>query len=160
MTAWHLEFATPGQLFGLVRLEQPDDGPFVWFWSALRGVPDVDGLVVVRDLEVPPPRQGLEVRSEGLWAELWCEAEGEHWTFGLEAFGLRVENVSEEIGERVPVGLDLEWEVGDAGPPSGIVHGDVLVGRARIAVDAVGRFYAGDAAFDADVLGSWLRRDG
>jgi hypothetical protein len=159
VSAWHLEFATPEQLFGLVRLEQPEDSAFVWFWTALRGVPDVDGLVIVRDLEVPPPRQGLEIRSEGLWAELWCETPNEHWTFGLEAFGLRVESAAEEIGDRVPVGLDLEWEVGDAGPPFGIVHGDVLVGRARIAVDAVGRFFAGDAMPDRDVLGSWLRRD-
>ena len=52
-----------------------------------------------------------------------------------------------EIGERIAVGLDIEWEVGDDGPPAGIVHGDVLVGRARHEIDAWGWFYD-DAAPD------------
>ncbi len=39
------------------------------------------------------------------------------------------------------MGLDIEWEVGAAGPPAGIVHGDVLVGRDRFAVDGPGRFF-------------------
>ena len=141
MTAWQLEFATVEQLSGIVRLEQPDDGPFVSFLTVLRGVPDVEGLVVVRDGEVPRPRQGLEIRGEGLWAELYCETPNEHWTFGLEAFGLIVEELTDEIGERVPVGLDLEWEVGASGPPSGTVHGDVLVGRERWTIDATGSFH-------------------
>ena len=46
-----------------------------------------------------------------------------------------------EIGERIAVGLDIEWEVGAAGPPAGIVHGDVLVGRASHAIDGPGWFY-------------------
>ena len=46
----------------------------------------------------------------------------------------------------IAVGLDIEWEVGADGPPAGIVHGDVLVGRARHAIDGPGWFYDdGDA---------------
>ena len=66
---------------------------------------------------------------------------GEHWTFGLEAFGVRLDTAEEalrpggEIGERVPVGLDLEWEAPN------VVLGDVLVGRERWTIDARGWFY-------------------
>ncbi len=41
----------------------------------------------------------------------------------------------------IAVGLDLEWEVAGDGPPAGIVHGDVLVGRARFELDGTGSFY-------------------
>ena len=106
-------------------------------------VPDV-GVVVVRDDEVPPPRLGrsrddlVVVRAEGLWAELLCETPGEHWSFGLEAFGIRfddeAEAASSDRGERVAVGFDLEWETPDR------VVGEVLVGRGRYDVDGRGSF--------------------
>ena len=61
------------------------------------------GPVVVRDHEVPLPRQGLEVRAEGLWSELWCEAPLDHWTCGLEAFAVRLDDPDDartgEIGD-------------------------------------------------------------
>ena len=57
------------------------------------------------------------MRADGLWAELVCETPGEHWSFGLEAFGLRFDDAAEaptrDRGERVPVGFDLEWETPD-----------------------------------------------
>lgn len=153
MSRWLLDFAgtDDGDLAGFVRLELRDDEQIAWYWTYLVGVPEVDGIVVVRDHEVLLPRQGLEIRADSLWAELWCETPREHWTFGLEAFGVRLDTPDEsrraggEIGDRVAVGLDIEWEVGSEGPPTGIVHGDVLVGRARIAIDGPGCFYADDA---------------
>jgi len=132
---------------GFVRLELRERERIAWFWTYLVGVPDVEGLIVVRDHEVLLPRQGLEIRADGLWADLWCETPREHWTFGLESFGVRLDEPDEalraggEIGERIAVGLDLEWEVGAGGPPEGTVHGDVLVGRARHHVDGPGWFY-------------------
>jgi hypothetical protein len=144
-----LEFAgaSPSDIAGIVRLELHDSPPIAWYWTYLVGVPGVDGVLVVRDHEVPLPRQGLEVRADGLWAELTCETPGVHWSFGLESFGVRLDAPEDarrggaEIGERLAVGLDIEWEVGDAGPPEGIVHGDVLVARATHAVECAGRFY-------------------
>ncbi len=100
----------------------------------------VDGaLVLVHDDDVPLPRGALlEVRADGLWAELVCETPGEHWGFGLEAFGLRYDDPADaqvtDRAERVPVGLDLEWETPDR------VIGELLVGRARIPIDATGTF--------------------
>ena len=115
------------------------------------------GLVVVRDHEVPLPRgDALEVRADGLWAECVCETPMEHWGLGLEAFGVRLDEPGDayrgEIGERLPVGLDLEWEaatpVYDYPYPdetrtahyehAGIVHGELLIGRERIAFEGRG----------------------
>jgi hypothetical protein len=112
------------------------------------------GRVVVADETVPLPRRaaGLEIRADGLWASLHCETAFEHWTLGLEAFGLRVDEADRERagtwaelrGERIPVGCDLEWEL--RGPPEplvegagyaqpGWVSGEVLVVRDRVPVD-------------------------
>jgi hypothetical protein len=132
---------------GFVRLELRADEKIAWYWTYLVGVPGVEGVLVVRDHEVLLPTQGLEIRADGLWAEMVCETPREHWTFGLEAFGVRIDSPEEalrpggEIGDRTAVGLDIEWEVGADGPPAGTVHGDVLVGRARHPIDGPGWFY-------------------
>jgi len=95
------------------------------------------GVIAVRDDEVTLPRGTLvEVRADGLWAEVVHEAD-DHWSLGLEAFGLRFDTMddarSSDVGERVPVGYDLEWD-------RGAVVGELLVGRARIPVDTTGTF--------------------
>jgi hypothetical protein len=145
---WGVDFFQQGTtrwLGGFVRLLRV--GERCWYWAYLVGS-DL-GLVVVRDHEVTPPRRDavLDVRADGLWAELVCETPGEHWTIGLEAFAVRldapVDALHGEIGERLPVGLDLEWETGDVGPPpaiGGSVHGDVLVAADRIELDGAGVF--------------------
>ena len=80
------------------------------------------GRIVVADEAVPLPRPtaGLEIRADGLWASLLCETAFEHWSLGLEAFGLRLDDdaVGDDppawadlVGERLPVGFDLEWEL-------------------------------------------------
>jgi hypothetical protein len=141
---YHLDFACEDGFAGFVRLDVLEKENVAWYWTYLVGVPGVAGIVVVRDHEVPRPRQRLEIRAEGLWAELWCETPGEHWTFGLEAFGVRIDEPEDalrpggEIGDRIAVGLDLEWETPD------VVHGDVLVERDRFTIDAVGAFSEGE----------------
>jgi len=137
---WGVDFARADGTAGILRLTQV--GARCWCWAYLVG-PDV-GLVVLRDHDVAPPRRGalLDVRAEGLWMELVCEAAGEHWTFGLEAFAVRLDGPRDalqgELGERLPVGLDLEWETDDRGTAHGRVHGEVLVGDDRIELDAPG----------------------
>ena len=110
------------------------------------------GRLVVADEDVPPPRNGLDLRADGLWTTLCCETPFEHWTFGLEAFGLRLDGPppegvrwSELVGERLAVGYDLEWEATDA-PVSlpgsagyriaGRVEGEVLTVHERWVVAA------------------------
>ena len=115
------------------------------------------GRIVVAEEAVPLPRPtaGLEIRADGLWASLLCETAFEHWSLGLEAFGLRLDADalgddppawSDLVGERLPVGFDLEWEL--TGPPApvvdgsgygqaGTMFGEVLVVRDRIEVEAI-----------------------
>ena len=127
-----------------------------WWWTYVL-LPELPGPIVVRDHEVGLPRQGLEVRADGLWGELWCASPLEHWTYGLEAFGLKLDDPADslhgEIGERMPVGLDIEWEAEPAGSTAheyrtddgmrgyeqfGVVHGELLLDRTRLELDAVG----------------------
>ena len=117
------------------------------------------------------------MRADGLWGELTCETPFEHWTYGLEAFGVRLDDPADslrgEIGERLPVGLDIEWEVepGAETPTSttpsdhagyeqfGRVHGEVLLGRSSFELDAVGlRSHTwGAARLDRSAHTLWLR---
>ncbi len=113
---WSLQFADDQGLSGSMRLQV--DGVTASFHAQVV-VPDV-GVLVVRDDEVAPPRRTdlLVVRAEGLWAELLCETPDEHWSFGLEAFGVRfdaeAEAASSDRGERVRRGL--RPRVGDPRP--------------------------------------------
>ena len=146
---WGFEFGGRGDgglVGGLVRLALVPAMQRVWFWSVL--VLPEHGVVVVRDHDVAPPRHGLAIRGDGLWAELTCETPFEHWTLGLEAFGLvladPLDTLGGEIGDRVPVGFDLEWEVapdastdddGVAYRQAGLMHGELLLARDRVEIE-------------------------
>ena len=158
--AWEIDFAGPagdGVVGGFVRLALLRNQGLAWWWTSLV----TPRLVAVRDHEVPLPRSGLEVRADGLWGELVCETPLEHWSVGLEAFGIAYDDPADawgdEWGERLPVGLDLEWEataeaggLAPSGPPPagpgavgyaqpGRVHGELLVGPSqRIAFSGTG----------------------
>jgi hypothetical protein len=138
VTSWSLEFSDDHGIKGSLTLAVDSS---VASFHAQVVVPGI-GVVVVHDDELAPPRRDdvVVVRAEGLWAELLCETPGEHWTIGLEAFGVRfddeAEAASSDRGERVPVGFDLEWETPDR------VVGEVLVGRARYELDGRGSFTA------------------
>jgi hypothetical protein len=94
---------------------------------------------VVHDDAVPRPRgRAIEVRTDGLWTEMTCETAGEHWSFGLEAFGVRFaddeEAAARDRGDRVAVGFDLEWETPDR------VYGELLLERRQLEFDGTGSF--------------------
>ena len=155
---WGLDFARDDGTAGFLRLMQFGDR--CWCWAYLVG-PAI-GLVVMRDHDVAPPRRTtitskgrlaaaagtaaadarlLDVRADGLWMELVCETPGEHWTYGLEAFAVRLDEPGDalrgEIGERLPMGVDLEWETDGSGV-TGSVHGALLVGPERVELEAAG----------------------
>jgi hypothetical protein len=152
--AWGFEWGSADGNGGFVRLALHRAERVAWYWAYLWR-PE-GGPVVVRDHEVTLPRgQALEIRADSLWSELVCETPGEHWSIGLEAFGVRLDRAGEgltgEIGERIALGFDFEWETtGDrfssevAGAvydeQPGVVHGEILLGRDRIPLDTVGRF--------------------
>jgi hypothetical protein len=131
---WALVFGPRDGVNGRFRLLRTADRASYWAYLDLRD----EGVVIVRDDELAPPRGSLvEVRGDALWAEAVCEVPGEHWSFGLEAFGLLLADLDEArtvtVGDRVPVGFDLEWD-------EGLVVGELLVGKRRIAVETRGDF--------------------
>ena len=121
-----------------------------WYWTYVAS--PSWGVVVVRDHDValPRPSSTMVVRADGLWAELIPETPDEHWTVGVEAFGVRLDDPLDaergERGERLPVGLDLEWEVGSS--PFGVVHGELLLGDERVAFDGTGALEQRPVAMD------------
>ena len=154
--SWYFDFVVAdGSFGGFVRLAIRAGDNRAWWWTVLAG--DRRPLVSVRDHDVDPPvGRSLEVRASGLWAEVTTETPLEHWSVGLEAFGVALDDPAEawraERGDPVAVGLDLEWETTEPSGPTDVfpagggegyaqpcsVHGDVLVGRERITIDGRG----------------------
>jgi hypothetical protein len=147
---WALDYARDDGFGGFVRCALFPNAKRAWFWAYVV-VPGFAGPIVVRDHEVTLPRGDvLELRAEGLWTEATCETPFEHWSYGLEAFAVLLDDPDDayrgEIGERLPLGFDLEWEVDaprvaqrDRYHQDGIVHGEVLYGRERVAFAGRGR---------------------
>lgn len=125
-----------------------------WFWAYLAGRDRP--LIAVRDHDLELPRTGgLEARGEGLWSALNCETALDHWSVGLEAFAVALDDPLEayrgERGDRVALGFDLEWEARgpalDSGPfvsgSSGYdqgcdVFGEILLGSGTVAFEGPG----------------------
>lgn len=142
---WYFDFAAPdGSLGGFVRLGLYPSLGMAWYWAYL--VRRREPLLVVRHHEAAVPRgRSLEVREEALWSALYCETPGEHWTIGLEAFAVALDDPMDayrgERGDRVALGFDLEWEaeaptsdyagVTRYGQPCR-VSGEILVDRQRL----------------------------
>lgn len=119
--------------------------------------------VVLAEHDAELPAAGWELRTSGLWADNVCETPFEHWSYGLEAFALLVDDPAEllgrALGDRVPLGWELEFEAeAEAEPegPSGYrqageVHGLLLLGRDRLEVSLEGtrRRWWGRSAPDA-----------
>ena len=136
-------FVEDGSLGGFVGLTFLPVRRRGWYWAVLVG--QGRPYLLVRDLEItlPRPPQSREIRAQALWADMNCETPFEHWSLGLEAFGVAMDDPAEalgsERGERVGLGLDLEWEsavepVGGEGSYEqlGVVHGEILVGGASV----------------------------
>jgi len=153
--SWYYDFATrDATLGGYVRLGLYPNQTVAWYWACVVG--EGRPLVTVVDHEIRPPRPpSLEVRTEGLWADHNVETPFEHISLGCEAFALGLDDPAamyadngRPVGDRVPFGLDLEWETDGSAyvyPPGTTryevpcrVHGEVLVGDERIELDAIG----------------------
>lgn len=154
---WEFDFFSPhGDLGGWSSLTLWPKENLAWYHAFLAG-PDRD-LVAVVDHEVPLPPSILEIRTHGLWASHICETPFDHWTIGLEAFGVGLDDPAEmygrQMGDQVALGFDLEWEA-EVDPPfetldSAVldgywqgcrVSGEVLVGEGAIDFDGHGARY-------------------
>jgi hypothetical protein len=150
--SWYFDFTdAEGRLGGYVRLGfYPNQGT-AWYWACLVG--EGRPLVTVIDHDVPVPAgRSLEIRTDGLWADHTVEVPLDHMTLGCEAFAVGLSDPAEAYGamrgDRVPFGLDLEWETdGGTYPYPGVtryevpcrVHGEILVGDERIDLDGWGQ---------------------
>jgi len=143
-----LEFvASDLSLAGLLRLDiRRGAGATRFLASVLRAGEDP---VTVLDYDLPLATGAFEFRASGVWVELCCEEPLDHWTVGLEAFGLAVpagEVVTPaSYGDRVPLGLDLDLDTvaapeGDARSFSVDVkvHGEILIADAAYEIEATG----------------------
>jgi hypothetical protein len=150
--SWYFDFAADdASIGGYVRLGLYPNLRVAWYWAYL--VRPGHSLVAVRDHEVELPRgQVLEVRGEGLWSALTCEEPNNHWSIGLEAFAVAMDDPADayrgERGDRVGLGFDLEWEAsGPVYPYSTVtryeqpcsVHGDILIGEDRLSFTGPGQ---------------------
>jgi hypothetical protein len=150
--AWDFDFTTAaGDLGGYLRLALHPRQGVVWFWACLVGRRRPLVTVVAHDVGLPRG-PGLDLRAEGLWADPVCETPLEHWTVGLEAFGVGLDDPTEAYrsvrGDRTALGFDLEWET-TAGPRlltrtdgyslACAVHGEVLVGPETLAFEGWGQ---------------------
>ena len=153
--SWYFDFAaTDGSIGGYVRTGLYPNQQRAWSWVYLV---TEDGTVSVRAHDVPMPNgESLLMRSDALWVELLCETPMEHWSIGAEAFGVLLDDPLDsyrgEIGTRIAVGLELEWEACAPAfdypyPPeypsmhyqhAGAVHGNILLGSDTIPFDGFG----------------------
>ncbi|MDP9441800.1 MAG: hypothetical protein M3P34_06425 [Actinomycetota bacterium] len=104
--SWYFDFAAP-DMGGFVRLGLLPNLGVSWYWGYL--VRWAEPLLVARHHAAALPRGSvLELREDGLWAALYCETPHEHWTAGLEAFAVALDDPDDafrgERGDRVPRG--------------------------------------------------------
>ena len=151
--SWYFDFTDrAGTVGGYVRLGLYPNLGVAWYWACLVG--EGRPLVTVIDHDVPLPKApSLEIRADGLWADHTVETPFDHMTLGCEAFAVGVDDPAEVYGDlrgdRVPFGLDLEWETDGGGlyPWIGTtryevactVHGQILVGDETIDFDGIGQ---------------------
>jgi hypothetical protein len=92
-------------------------------------------VLVEADVEVANDR--WELRSSGLWIDAVEVVAGRQWSYGLEAFGLAIDEPDELLargyGHRTPLGWELDFLADDRGRPAvalqaGRVDGVVLTG--------------------------------
>ena len=149
--SWYLDFVDPDKgVAGYVRLGLYPNGGEAWYWACLVG--ENRPLVTVIDHDIAPPSNGLEIRTEGLWCNYTVETALDHVSVGVEAFAIETSDPTEVYGDlrgqRVPFGLDLEWET-DGVPYAypGVtryeipcrVHGEVLLASDTIQIDGIGQ---------------------
>ncbi len=149
--SWYFDFAAEdASLGGFVRLGLYPNLGVAWYWAALVG--QGRRLVLVRDHGIELPRgPTLEVRGQGLWSAVNCETPLDHWSIGLEAFAVALDDPLEayrgERGDLVGLGFDLEWEAMAPafapGTPGGYgqacrVSGEILVGHETLELDGSG----------------------
>ena len=152
--SYYFDFFSPGgEVGGYIRIGTYPNLGVIWYWACVVG--GDRRLVTVIDHTVPIPAAAgsLEIRHDGLWADHNVETPFDHFSLGLEAFGLTLDDPADvytgAFGEKTPIAFDLEWErdgevfrYPDLLPRYEIpcrVHGEILVGDETIELDGFGQ---------------------
>jgi len=100
---------------------------------------DEHDCIVFSDHELPQGKS-YEIRGDGIWADVNCETENEHWSFSMESFALRtpVDEYlayleSQEgllIGDRIPFGYEIDATSIDG--DDWLLGGEILVEKNEI----------------------------
>lgn len=147
-------FTADGSLGGYVRIGVIPAIGRAWYWACVVG--PGRPLVTVIDHDVPlPPAGSLEVRADGLWADVVVEEPVVHVAANLEAFALRVDDPWEvsdaSRGDRVPFGLELDWVTDRA-----TFRWPEVQDRYEIPCRVEGRVVVGDEELE---IAGWGQRD-
>ena len=136
---WQFDFWSPDDdLGGWVHFSYDSASQSAWYVAALLGNHRPLVLVVDPLIRIEHLSPYLEFRAEGIWAQHVCETPLQHWTIGLEAFGVTLDQPEDAMGDqwgiRTGVGLDLEWEraaeperANNGFSQSCFVNGEVLI---------------------------------
>ncbi len=147
---WQFDFWSPEHdLGGWIHFTHNPTSKQGWYVAALVGVDRPLVLVVDPELRITDLSPYLEFRAEGIWAQHVCETPLSHWTIGLEAFGVTLDDPADALGnqwgERTGVGLDVEWEsntdpqeTDDGFTQQCCVTGEVLIDNEVINLDTKG----------------------
>lgn len=128
--------------------------------------------VVITESDLRIPGRGWELRGSGLWADHLVETPYRHWSYGLEAFALAIDDpwelMAAGLGERIALGWELEFEceqdperLGPSGYQQlGTAHGLLLLGRRQLEIEgpACRSHRWGAPAPDADEIRPEQRR--
>jgi hypothetical protein len=144
---WVFDLWTPDGLGAFTWFTLVPNQRRAWYWAVL--VRPGEPVLYLADLDVPLPRSGLEVRSEGLWASHECEVAFEQWTVANEAYAVALDHPDDALGRAhgrpAPVAFDIEWYAEGAPEPlqgaagyhqAGTVNALVELQRERLEVEA------------------------
>lgn len=122
-------FSVTDAQFGLwVRFAlDPRRGTASW-WSVVARADQP--LLLVRDETLAlPTRKTMEVRGQGLWADLTCHEPMQRWQVNFEGIAVALDDPREvggaELGHHTPVELEFEWEAIEPPQPYAAIDGYV-----------------------------------
>jgi len=99
--------------------------------------------LVLVEVAIPVANQRWEYRSSGLWVEAVCEDPGVHWSYGLEAFALALDEpdalLGRGYGHRTALGWELDFLADARTPGTADAPGEVesTIGNAGDDADPV-----------------------
>jgi hypothetical protein len=139
---WSFDYWLPEEeIGGVVEFTWAPGHRRAWYAAALVGPGRPYVLVVTDAIPMAVPSSSLEFRHEEIWAQHVCETPLDHWTIGLEAYGVALDRPDDALtrpwGDRTGLGYDLEWEAAGSAEELAAgsyrqpcrISGEVLVGH-------------------------------